>query len=68
MEIYSLMLSSTDTACHSDVLTKDGTFASCVISSNELIVLAALTEMEFSSDFRSLSMSRILFLKFLGVE
>ena len=44
------MLSSTDTTCHSDVLTKDGMLGFCVMSSSELIALAALTEIEYSSD------------------
>ena len=66
--IYSLMLSSTETTCHSDVLTNDGTFGSCVISSRELIAFAALTEIECSSNFKSLIYSLIVFLKFLGVE
>ena len=66
--IYSLILSSTDTACHSAVRTKEGTFGSCVMSSRELIALAALTEIEYSSDFSSVIRSVIVFLKFFGVE
>ena len=67
-EIYSLMLSSIDTTCHSDVLTKDGMFGFCVMSSSALIAFAALTEIEYSSDFRSFIKSVIVFLKFFGVE
>ena len=63
MGIYSIMLSSTDTACHNEVLTKEGTFGSCVISSSELIAFAALTETEYSSDFNSSIRSVIVFLK-----
>ena len=68
MGIYSLMLSSTDTTCHNDVLTKEGMFGFCVMSSNELIAFAALTEIEYSSDLRSIIRSFIVFLKFFGVE
>ena len=68
MGIYSLMLSSTDTTCHNDVLTKEGMFGFCVMSSRELIVFAALTDIEYSSDFRSNIKSLIVFLKFFGVE
>ena len=62
------MLSSIDTTCHSDVLTKDGMFGFCVMSSSALIAFAALTEIEYSSDFRSFIKSVIVFLKFFGVE
>ena len=62
------MLSSTETACHSEVRTKEGTFGSCVISSRALIALAALTDIEYSSDYNSVISSVIVFLKFLGVE
>ena len=55
------MLSSTDTTCHSDVLTKDGMLGFCVMSSSELIALAALTEIEYSSDLRSMIKSLIVF-------
>ena len=41
---------------------------SCVTSSSELIVFAARTEIEYSSDFRSSTISAIFFLMFLGVE
>ena len=57
------MLSSTDTTCHSDVLTKDGMLGFCVMSSSELIALAALTEIEYSSDLRSIINSLIVFFK-----
>jgi hypothetical protein len=67
-EIYSLMLSSVDTTCHSDVLTKEGMFGFCVMSSNALMEFAALTAIEYSSDLRSFIKSLIVFLKFFGVE
>ena len=51
MEIYSLILSSVDTTCHSDVLTKDGMFGFCVMSSSALIAFAALTDIEYSSNY-----------------
>ena len=66
--IYSLILSSTDTTCHKDVITKEGTFGFCVISSSELIAFEALTDIEYSYDFRSIIKSLIVFLKFFGVE
>ena len=68
MRIYSLMLSSTDTACHNDVRTKDGTFGSCVISSSELMAFDALTAIEYSVEFNPVIRSAIVFLKFLGVN
>ena len=42
-EIYSLMLSSVDTACQSVTLTYDGMFGSCDTSSSLLIAFAART-------------------------
>src|SRR3989338_4561861 len=51
--IYSLMLSSFETACHNCVLTYDGILGSCVTSSNKLIVLLALTDSEYSALFKS---------------
>ena len=62
------MLSKTDTACHNVVLTNDGTFGSCVMSSKLLIALAALTDIEYSLSCNSTIKSEIVFLKFFGVE
>ena len=41
---------------------------SCVTSSSELIVFAARTDIEYSSDFNSSTISAIFFRIFLGVE
>ena len=41
---------------------------SCVTSSSELIVFAARTDIEYSSDFNASTMSEMFFRMFLGVE
>ena len=62
------MLSNFETTCHNCVLTYDGMLGSCVISSKRLIVLAALTDNEYSGLFNSTTKSVSDFLIVLGVE